>query len=259
VARLVRGDGVLAPQVEPLPAELLEGPAREIVRKRLAGWLARHVERRLRPLLRLRRVPLAGAARGLAFQLVEALGCLPRRAAAEQLRALSEHDRRDLARLGIVLGAESLWLPALFKGDRPALAAQLRALADGLPPPTPPAGRPRLLDAGHGLAEPVLAAFGYRLVGGAAVRVDALEKLAIATRKLARQGPFAATAELGAAVGGDIEALTPLLAALGYRRVEDEAGALFVPRKAGASEGQRRKRAAGDSPFARLGALHPAK
>ncbi|MBX6323690.1 MAG: disulfide oxidoreductase, partial [Rhodospirillaceae bacterium] len=119
VARLVRGETPLAPQIEPLASDLLDNAGRERLRRRLAVWLRGHLDRRLAPLVRLQAAPLAGPARGLAFQLVEALGCLPRRAAAAQLRALSREDRRALTGLGVRLGVESVWVPALLRGGRP--------------------------------------------------------------------------------------------------------------------------------------------
>src|SRR5215470_1346454 len=64
VARLLPGDAPLAPRVEPLPAEMIDGPARERVRRRLAAWLATHLAERLKPLFALRDAPLSGVPRG---------------------------------------------------------------------------------------------------------------------------------------------------------------------------------------------------
>ena len=40
VARLMASGDVLAPKIEALPSDLLDGPAREEVRKRAAAWVA---------------------------------------------------------------------------------------------------------------------------------------------------------------------------------------------------------------------------
>src|SRR5690606_23463372 len=94
VARLRRGDALVAPRIDPLASDLLDGVGRERLRRRLAAWLENEIRRRLGPLVRLRDAALSGPGRGLAFQLVEAGGLLPARQAAAQLRALSPEDRR---------------------------------------------------------------------------------------------------------------------------------------------------------------------
>ena len=143
VARLVAGGEILAPRIELLPSELLEPAHREALRRRLVAWLDLHLARALAPLWRLRAAPLAGPARGLAFELVAALGIACRRAACLALTAaLRAADRQALAGLGVVAGEAACFLPALR--DRRSLA--LRGLlwrvfagAAGAPPP-PPAG-----------------------------------------------------------------------------------------------------------------------
>ena len=66
------GDG-LKPGLQILYTEALNGPQRERVRRCLAVWLERRVADVAKPLLKLRGAPLVGAARGIAFQLCEAL------------------------------------------------------------------------------------------------------------------------------------------------------------------------------------------
>jgi len=55
--------------------------------------------------------------RGLAFQLVDALGCLPASAVGEQLRTLDRASRRALGRLGVRFGAESIYLEPMLGAD----------------------------------------------------------------------------------------------------------------------------------------------
>ncbi|NBC96530.1 MAG: disulfide oxidoreductase, partial [Deinococcus-Thermus bacterium] len=78
VGRLAPGDTALTPRAEPLASDLLEPSGRDRVAKRLGRWLDGRVAAGLAPLIRLRDAPLTGNARGLAFQLVEAFGTLPR-------------------------------------------------------------------------------------------------------------------------------------------------------------------------------------
>ena len=53
VARLAAGETALAPRVAPLASEFLDGRARERLRRCLASWLRRHLEARLAPLYRI--------------------------------------------------------------------------------------------------------------------------------------------------------------------------------------------------------------
>ena len=115
VARLAPGPGLLSPALAVLHDELLEPVQRERLLARLAGWLKPVIARPLEPLLRLAAANLAGPARGLAFQLVEALGELPRPVVAELLAGLRRQDRAALTALGVRIGGGRLLVPALLK------------------------------------------------------------------------------------------------------------------------------------------------
>jgi ATP-dependent RNA helicase SUPV3L1/SUV3 len=176
-------------------------------------------------------------------------------------RALSQEDRRALARLGVRLGTETVWLPALAAKPAVQLLRLLAAVETGCGTAvTPvPARRPASLAADPAVPELLYGVAGYRLVAGRAVRADALERLARAARHLARQGPFAATEALRLLIDGPIAALPELLLALGYVRQRDGAEDSFTARpRDGASKRRRSKprpRADTDSPFAALGVL----
>src|SRR5690606_8035019 len=148
-------------------------------RRRLAFWLEREIGRRLKPLVELARAPLAGAARGLAYQLVEAGGLLPARQVGPQLQALAPAARRALGRHGVRIGLETVWLPALAARPAATLLQGLAALAGGgQPADSPvPASRPAFLSADSTYPELLYAVAGYRLIGGFALRADALERL----------------------------------------------------------------------------------
>ena len=130
VASLKGGDDLLAPRVVPLLGIELEGGDRERLRRRLAHWLDRHLRRRLGPLFALRDADLKGPARGLAFQVVERLGVLPRGEAALRDVRLTRDDRRALGRFGLRLGTRSYYLASLVGNG----SARLRALLWGLIP-----------------------------------------------------------------------------------------------------------------------------
>ena len=67
-------------------------------------------------------------ARGVAFQLVEALGVLERQKVAEEVKGLDQPSRATLRKYGVRFGAYHIYLPLLLKPAPRALATQLWAL-----------------------------------------------------------------------------------------------------------------------------------
>jgi len=259
VARLRPGPTPLAPRAEPLPSALLEPPARDRLRQRLDAWLAAHLADRLRSLFEAREARIDGPARGVVYQLVEALGALPRRAVEDLLTALDPAGRKDLARLGVRLGRESVYLSPLLRPPAVRLRRLLWSVHHGDEAPQLDATRiavPLTADVPEGF----YFACGYRPCGGVAVRVDRLERLAAAARKLARQGPFTATPALVSLACCAPEALPSVLHSLGYLAVEDAGGTSFMAAKRmrrklakrGRSDRGRRRGPDPDSPFAAL-------
>jgi len=269
LAKLQAGDTLLTPGIDLLPSEFLDGPAQARVRRRLTQWLDGHLQFRLAPLFALREAPLQGAARGLAFQIVERLGLCPRRSCAEQVAALKKTDRAALKALGVAVGSESCFLQRL-DGDRQGeLRATLWCLFNGEGIALPA----RRLDSCHplpgGWSDGMCFALGFlplRYKGRPplALRADRLEAVAGQARRLAAQGAFRVVPALSRRLGGGDEAAETVLLALGYRREEDESGVVSFrragrkPRRAGPGAKTRRKdrvqkdRAREDSPFAVL-------
>ncbi len=251
VARLGAGQSALKPTVAPLASEFLDGRARERLRRRLSAWLRRHLEAELAPLYRLARAqaedPMGGPARGLLFQLVESLGLVPRRAAAPQVRTLAKADRRALAALGVRLGRESVYLPALGKPGAARLRALLHAVHRKAALPSLPEPDARAFAADDGFDEALCRALGYRRLGDGngrvvALRADALERLSQEAYKLSTQGPFGATPRLRRLAGCGEAELETVLTALGYGVRHDDTGVSFARqrtrRKRGAGAGQ---------------------
>src|SRR6187399_922390 len=97
VGKLTAGDEILRPRVRILSDEHLTGPAREAVQTRLDLWLVNHIERLLAPLFALAAADdITGIARGVAFQLIEAIGVLERQKVAEEVKGLDQPSRAVL-------------------------------------------------------------------------------------------------------------------------------------------------------------------
>jgi ATP-dependent RNA helicase SUPV3L1/SUV3 len=257
VARAIAGETVLSPRVDPLPSDLLQGAERERLRRRLALWLERHIARRFKPLVAAAADGgIAGATRGVVFQLIEALGLLPRRELAAQLPLA---DAQGLKRLGLRLGRESVWFPALASAA--GIAALLWCIKAGRAPAPLPPRRPASLVRDPALPADFYQAVGYRLAGSLAVRADALERLSLLAARLADQGPFLPVEALRQTIQCDMAALPSVIAALGYRSIEEGGELRFQAPAKRKTRQTRRGRARKapkhlpDSPFAALRGL----
>jgi ATP-dependent RNA helicase SUPV3L1/SUV3 len=227
VGRLTAGEEVLRPRVRIVADEHLSGAPREAVEARLDKWLKAHIEKLLGPLFGLSAAAdISGIARGVAFQLVEALGVLDRARVADEVKGLEQSERATLRKYGVRFGAYHIYLPLLLKPAPRALAAQLFALAHDGPQSQ---GLDDLLHlAGGGRTSiPVkretdaalYRAVGYRVCGERAVRVDILERLADQIRPaLAWREGAAGAKPPGAFAGGGftvVNTMTSLIGASG--------------------------------------------
>ena len=186
VARLMAGDKVLAPRIRLMADDILSAPAREQVEQRLELWLKAHLTRHLGSLLILEDAPdLTGIARGIAFQLAEALGVLDRSGVGNEVKMLEQNARAALRKYGIRFGAYHLYLPLLLKPAPRSLASQLWALKNG---GLEQAGRDEIahlalsgrtsIPANKDLPKELYRSAGFHVAGERALRVDILERLA---------------------------------------------------------------------------------
>ncbi|KAA5607375.1 disulfide oxidoreductase [Roseospira marina] len=281
VARLGRGPDALRPMVDLPVSDLLAGDRARRARDRLSGWLDRLVARELAPLLAVREGHgLSGAARGLAYQLAEAMGTAPSAWVSEQLATLSAGDRKALARLDVRIGVESVYMPPLLKPESQRLRGLLWAVGQGLaPPPAPPRGRVSFpvnpAEAPTGDLDTAHRVLGFRVLAGRAVRADMLERFAASVRGAVREVPRGQGGE-GAVLPGHVCSMLgvslddaeALCRALGFRTWRDETQAVRVKADRRRSRGgdanrsesaadRRRRLAKGaartsDSPFAVL-------
>jgi ATP-dependent RNA helicase SUPV3L1/SUV3 len=257
IGRLRGGQTALAPRVEIGPNDQLEADQRRDLAERLGRWAEAQLAEVLAPLYRLSEASFTGAARGLAYRLVEALGSLPRRAARDLASGLAPADRRRLRECGVRFGLESIFVPALLKPRATRLRALLWAVRRGLPVAAmPPPGRVSVVPT-EGVEADFYEACGYRVIGGHALRVDMLDRLALRLRKDTRSGPVALSPEHLSLVGLTAESAAPVVRALGYRSVDADGAVKFAPGRPREAAGARRRPRprrphVPDSPFAKL-------
>ena len=240
VGKLIPGDDVLRPRVRVIADEQLTGASREAVQARLDLWLKSHIERLLGPLFALAAADdVTGIARGVAFQLIEAIGVLERQKVAEEVKGLDQPSRATLRKYGLRFGAYHLYLPGLLKPAPRSLAAQLWMLKHESPEAKGLDDLQRLASSGRTSipvdAETPKALYrtvGYRICGERAIRVDILERLADLIRpalswreSAAGAKPpgafdgrgFTVTGAMTSLTGASGEDFASILRSLGYR------------------------------------------
>jgi ATP-dependent RNA helicase SUPV3L1/SUV3 len=240
VGKLTAGDEILRPRVRILADEQLSGPARDTAQTRLDLWLKAHLEKLLGPLFALGSAEdITGIARGVAFQLTEALGVLERSRVAEEVKGLDQASRATLRKYGVRFGAYHLYLPNLLKPGPRALATQLWALKEATPDTKGLDEVPHLASSGRtsfpadkDVPKALYRVVGYRVCGERAVRVDILERLADLIRpalawrpgSLAPKPPgavegggFTVTVNMTSLTGSSGEDFASVLRSLGYR------------------------------------------
>ncbi len=254
VGRIGAGAHILAPQVRIIADEQLTGPTLEQVQRRLDLWLAQHVTKLLGTLVELEKsAELEGIAKGIAFQIAEALGVLERARVAEEVKTLAQDGRATLRKMGVRFGAYHLYLPALIKPAPRALAAQLWALKNGGTegvkgldevPYLASSGRTSFV-ADASVPKGFYRAAGFRVCGERAVRVDILERLADLIRPAIAYRPgttpgdppagaadndsFVVTVGMTSLAGCSGEAFGTILKSLGYVLDRRAGPAITVP------------------------------
>ncbi|MFJ7441679.1 helicase-related protein [Methylorubrum thiocyanatum] len=253
VAKLTPGDKLFEPGIRLIADDSLAGASREKVEARLTAWLRAHVVRLLGPLMEIESAAdLTGLARGIGYQVVEALGVLERAKVAHEMRSLDQDGRANLRRHGVRFGAYHIFLPALLKPAPRTLAAQLWALKSG------GLDQPGLDEIAHlagsgrtsikvdpNIAKGLYRAAGFRVCGERAVRVDILERLADLIRPAIAYRPgttpgeppagtadgdgFVATVNMTSLVGCSGEDFASILKSLGYVVQSRPGPAITVP------------------------------
>ena len=218
IGRLIKGDRIMDPRVKVYDSEVVDTPHVQRLEKRLQEWTRIEVHAKLKPLFKIERSDLEGTPRGIAFQIVEALGVLPRNSLGAITKSLTPQERQSLKDLGIRLGFKTAFVAEVLKPAPARLRMILWAVFGdklGIYPP-PPLGL-MSFSIEDGTEEGFYNAAGYRTCGARAVRVDMLERLAFEAHKLMEQGPFIAPPEMAATIGCKRDELPVVLEGLGYR------------------------------------------
>lgn len=276
VACLTAGARPLQPSVRLIAGDLVDAASAARLTRALEGWLKRHLARHLRPLIGAAgsqiEADMPPPARGLLYQVAERLGAVPRRDVDSLIRSLDAAGRKLVAKTGLRLGTQTIYLDRLGSNRQRRLRAILAATHRGLAPAEVAAsaslaadGRPSI-PRDPAIDPTMLWAAGFVTLGPRALSFARAEALAAEARKLARQGAFAPTRSLRRLAGGSADDLIGVLIALGFKAEDGPEGVGFATHRrpkpsrarASGSESRSQRRARGtarkaaDSPFAKL-------
>ena len=269
VARLAKGSDIVSPAVNVIPSDYLSADQRERIRIRLIAWLTAQIGQSLERLMTLRTADLGGVARGLAYRIVEGLGSLPRHTAVREVRELGKEDRQALRACGVRIGPETLFVPALVKPKAVEWRALLWATYLERDPVAPPAAGLVTVPAGDEFPDGFLDACGYCRLGGRAIRIDVLDRVAVDLQRQSRAGKIAIGPAQLNLLGLSMEDARPVFEALGYAAEESADGLAWKwggrpkpkPERAPRKRTEKKRRAATgrkaveideNSPFAKL-------
>jgi ATP-dependent RNA helicase SUPV3L1/SUV3 len=218
VGRLEKGDSPLAPRIRVFVDENADAAVAEKVERRLSHWITRRINTLFEPLLTMRDdEAVTGLARGVAFQIAEAMGVVQRRQVADDVKALGQEERALLRKHGVRFGQYNIFMPLLLKPAPTRLRLTLWSLWEGFEvfAEAPPPGLvtiPALADAPRGYYERV----GFRLCGSRALRIDMLERLADLIRPMDVRAGFEATPDMLSITGCTLDQIAEILKSLGF-------------------------------------------
>lgn len=226
IGRVKKGDLLLKPRAEMIDSNLLDGQDKNAVQEKLQEWLDRHIHFALEPLFRLTGGDdLSAQARGIAFQLQEALGILPRSTLEDLISGLDEEGRKALRARKVRMGPLLVFLPELNKPAAVRLRAQLLTLWQGkeLPADVPKDGIVSFTVTDKAIDADYYRSIGYPVYGPRSIRVDMLDRVVCAVYDSAKDGKFQAQHKMAEWLGSNILDLYAVLDAMGHKLIHDPA------------------------------------
>jgi ATP-dependent RNA helicase SUPV3L1/SUV3 len=208
LAQLKIGATLLTPQVEIVANDLLDGPMRQRVRRRLQRFMETEIAISLAPLQALAVAELPAAARGLRHRLLEGLGIAP-----------AEAGERAHPSLHVAGGQFGWFLPAMLKPRALAMRAALMALGAGVDTPALPLASLTSISADQVWPRGMTLGLGWIPAGPVLLRLDVAERVAAEFRYGLGRRDFRAPLPRGLASRLSLRSdhLPAVLRALGFR------------------------------------------
>ncbi len=219
IGRLEKGPDALSPTVKVFTDELLEATSLERAQRRCQQWIERKIASQFEPLIAIKNdETITGIGKGVAFQVVEALGVLPRGPVANDVKSIEQEVRAIMRKHGLRFGQYTLFMPLLLKPAPTRLRVMLWGLSQDMEDiPAPPPPGVVTFPTPEGVPNAYFPMAGYRRAGNRALRLDMLERLADMLRPLDARKGFEATADMLSITGLTLEQFSELMTGMGYR------------------------------------------
>lgn len=226
VGRIAKGGALLKPSAELIAGDWLSGDIRQRAEARLKARVRSWCEDTIRPLLDVSQLELSPSARAVAYQLVEAMGCMQRKDVASFIAQFTKDDRSAFAGCGVHPGSALVWIDRLWTPEAMRARAFMWAMWNEQPVPPPPQGK--TLPLGD-LPKAAWHAVGYSVLAGRAVRADVLEEVV----SMLHQTPAPPEANIARSLGLSPSDLPVALRVLGYKIERKEGNAVrYIKRQA---------------------------
>lgn len=227
IASVSKGDNILRPVVELVESELLADQDSKAIQEHLQRWLNTHITAILEPLIKLAdSEEIHPSARGIAFQVFEAMGIVPREKVQDLINDIDAEGRAALRARKVRLGPILVFVPALNKPAAVKLRALLWSLWNdkSLPVSCPPDGMvSQKLDKDEkDIDKAFYQSIGYPVYGDRAIRIDMLDRVISAVYDGADQGKFHAQHEMAEWLGCSIDDLYDVLTAMGHKKIDSK-------------------------------------
>jgi ATP-dependent RNA helicase SUPV3L1/SUV3 len=223
LAKIIKGTSLLQPGVELINSDLLSQQDEGAVTEHVQTWLKAHIFALLEPLFALvTDETLPATARGIAYQVFEGTGIIPRSQIEDLIATLDSEGRQALRNKKVKLGPILVFQPDLNKPAAVRLRALLWSLFNGqpLPAPVPRDGAMSVVVDPVAINPDFYRAIGYPVYGTRAVRIDMLDRVINAVYDSAKDGKFQAQHKQAEWMGCPIADLYGVLEAMGHKRIQ---------------------------------------
>ncbi|MDC1087408.1 helicase-related protein, partial [Alphaproteobacteria bacterium] len=180
-------------------------------------------EEKLSEIDKVSNINLSGKSLGIAYEVYEGLGSAKTSSLSMSINTLSDVEKLHLAKLGLRLGVETIYLPNLLKPSAINLRALLWSVFHQNFPyhGTPPDGRVSVVMA-PGSNHDFYRAIGFVPLGDLALRADIAERLSALIRIEARSGKFRINDAMLSIAGATKIQMEKILYDLNYIKVGEE-------------------------------------
>ncbi len=227
VAAIKKGDSLYSPDVTLSESDLLQDTDKKALQLKLKDALKQQIATVLEPLVKLteHEEGVAAPVRGLAHQLHEKLGIMPREKLEDMIAGLDTDTRRTVRQKGVRLGPVLVFMPAMGKPAAIRMKAILWSLWNDqtLPAPIPRDGSVSEVVDPKAINRAYYQSIGYPVYGVRAIRADMLDRIVCEIYDTAKEGKFQAQHKMAEWLGCPIAELYDILSDLGHKKIHDPA------------------------------------